>query len=68
MRGHGYARLLVEFSGVILSSRRTESRNLTGDGKVGGSYTAATADEATVRKKHFQRGEKEGFHIFCSST
>jgi hypothetical protein len=35
MRGHGYSRLLAEFGGVIRSSRRTESRDVMGNGKVG---------------------------------
>lgn len=35
MCGHGYSRLLPEFSGVIRSSRRTESRDVMGNGKVG---------------------------------
>ena len=43
MRGHSQARLLTEFSGVAMSSRRTESRNLTGNGKVDGSRMSPRA-------------------------
>lgn len=48
MRAYGQARLFAEFSGVIMSSRRTESRNLTRNGKIGGSRTSPRAVRCPV--------------------
>jgi hypothetical protein len=44
---------------MILSSRRTESRNLTGDGKVGGSCTSPRVTRYPVGSRQLARCRRE---------
>jgi len=41
-----------------MSSRRTESRDLTGDGKVGSSHTSPRAVTVPSRSRHLGTGER----------